>query len=112
MSALLSGAKWLPVLVLSVWCGLVSGLLEVAAIVVRKQTFDPNHLYGMSRHFVWLIPVTNLCIFLALGVVLKLLLWAWPRRVNWLAPRLLCALTLLPSSWLACRGSMGWPGLS
>jgi arylsulfatase A-like enzyme len=85
-----------PVLVLSVWCGLVSGLLEVGTIVVRKRTFDPNHLYEMSRHFVWLIPLTNLCIFLALGVVFKLLLLAWPRRANWLAPRVLFAMTLVP----------------
>jgi arylsulfatase A-like enzyme len=85
-----------PVLFLSAWCGLISGLLEVGTIVVRKRTFDPNHLYEMSRHFVWLVPLTNLCLFLALGVVWKLLLWAWPRRVNWLAPRLLCSLTLLP----------------
>jgi len=80
-----------------VWCGLVSGLLEVGTIVVRKRTFDPNHLYEMSRHFVWLIPLTNLCLFLALGVALKLLEKAWPRRVHWLAPRLLGSLTLLPS---------------
>ena len=46
-----------PVLVLSAWCGLVSGLLEVGTIVLRKRTFDPNHLYEMSRHFVWLIPL-------------------------------------------------------
>jgi len=85
-----------PVLVLSAWCGLVSGLLEVGTIVVRKRTFDPNHLNEMSRHFVWLIPLTNLCLFLALGIVLILLLLAWPRRVSWLAPRLLCSLTMLP----------------
>ena len=85
-----------PVLVASVWCGLVSGLLEVGTIVVRKRTFDPNHLYEMTRHFVWLIPLANLCLFLALGVILKLLFLAWPRRVNWLAPRLLGSLTLVP----------------
>ncbi len=85
-----------PVLIVSVWCGLVSGLLEVGTIVVRKRTFDPNQLYEMSRHFVWLIPLTNLCLFLALGVTLKLLARAWPRRVDWLAPRLLASLTLLP----------------
>ncbi len=85
-----------PVLILSVWCGLVSGLLEVGTIVVRKRAFDPNHLYEMSRHFVWLIPLTNLCLFLALGVTLKLLARARPRRVDWLAPRLLGSLTLLP----------------
>jgi arylsulfatase A-like enzyme len=84
------------VLVLSVWCGLVSGLLEVGTIVLRKRTFDPNHLYEMSRHFVWLIPLTNLCLFLALGVILKVLHLAWPRPVSWLAPRILCSLTLVP----------------
>ena len=56
-----------PALIVSAWCGLVSGLLEVGTIVVRKHTFDPNHLYEMSRHFVWLIPLTNLCLFLVLG---------------------------------------------
>ena len=79
-----------PVLILSAWCGLVSGLLEVGTIVVRKHTFDPNHLYGMSRHFVWLIPLINLCVFLALGIVLKLLVLAWPRRgPGWHSPALL-----------------------
>jgi arylsulfatase A-like enzyme len=85
-----------PTLVLSAWCGLVSGLLEVGTIVVRKRTVDPNHLYEMTRHFVLLIPLTNACLFLALGVALKLLARAWPRRAVWLAPRLLGALTLLP----------------
>ena len=56
--------------ILSAWCGLVAGLLEVATIVVRKSTFDVNHLYGMTRHFVWLIPLIDLGLFLALGIVL------------------------------------------
>jgi arylsulfatase A-like enzyme len=85
-----------PVLIVAVWCGLGSGLLEVGTIVVRKRTFDPNRLYEMSHHFVWLIPLTNLSLFLASGVALKLLALAWPRRIDWLAPRLLGALTLLP----------------
>jgi arylsulfatase A-like enzyme len=85
-----------PALIVAVSCGLGSGLLEVGTIVVRKQTFDPNRLYEMSRHFVWLIPLTNLSLFLASGVALKLLALAWPRRIDWLAPRLLGALTLLP----------------
>ena len=57
-------------LVLSLWCGLVAGPLEVGAIVLRKHLFDLNQFYWMSRHFVWLIPLTNLLIFLALGLVL------------------------------------------
>ncbi len=91
-----AGTGPLAILALSACCGLLSGLLEVGAIVVRKQTFDVNHLYGMSRHFVWLIPVTNLCIFLAIGVVAGLAVRAWPLRGRWLAVRVLGTLTLLP----------------
>lgn len=85
-----------PSLILSAWCGLVSGLLEVGTIVVRKHAFDPNRLYEMTRHFVWLIPITNLGLFLALGVLWKLAARAWPRRADWLAARLIVALTMLP----------------
>ncbi len=77
-----SGAKPLglvSMLLLSAWCGLVAGLLEVGTIVVRKSAFDVNHLYGMSRHFVWLIPVSNLCVFFTLGVLGWIIGLAWPR---------------------------------
>jgi arylsulfatase A-like enzyme len=84
------------ILSLSAWCGLVAGLLEVAALVVRKSAFDVNHLYGMTRHFVWLIPLINLGLFLAVGIVLAVIVRLRPRRGTWLAARLLCALTLLP----------------
>ena len=90
------GLVWL--LLLSAWCGLVAGLLEVGTIVLRKQAFDPNHLYGMSRHFVWLIPLTNLCVFLALGLLGCGVVLVWPRRGRWLFTRGLCALTLLPAA--------------
>jgi arylsulfatase A-like enzyme len=83
-------------LFLSAWCGVVAGLLEVGTIVLCKQMFDPNHLYGMSRHFVWLIPATNLCVFLALGCFGCLVGLAWPRRGRWLMARTLCALALMP----------------
>ena len=53
---------------LSAWCGLVSGLFEVGMIVLCKQVLDSNHLYRMSRHFIWLIPLANLCVFLTLGL--------------------------------------------
>jgi hypothetical protein len=81
---------------LSAWCGLVAGLFEVGTIVLRKHVFDPNQLYAMSRYFVWLIPVTNLCLFLALGCFGCIASLAWPRRGRWVVARLLCALTFLP----------------
>jgi arylsulfatase A-like enzyme len=85
-------------LALALWCGLVSGLLEVGITLVRKRLVDLNHLHWMSRHFVWLVPLTNLAIFLALGVVLSLVV-RWGRRGRWLAMRVLVALTLLPLFW-------------
>jgi arylsulfatase A-like enzyme len=84
------------ILVVSAWCGLVAGLLEVATIVVRKEAFDANRLFAMSRHFVWLVPLSNLCFFLLLGLIGSAAAWAWPRRGPRLLARSLCALVLLP----------------
>jgi arylsulfatase A-like enzyme len=55
----------------------------------------------MSRHFVWLIPATDLLIFLALGLVLSISVACWPRRGSWLATRVLCALSFLSLFWTA-----------
>jgi arylsulfatase A-like enzyme len=88
-------------LLMSAWCGLVAGLLEVGAIVLRKQVIDPDHLYKMSRHFVWLIPVSNLCVFLILGFFGCGVILVWPRRGCWLMARILCAFTLLPTILVA-----------
>jgi arylsulfatase A-like enzyme len=85
----------ISVFVLLSWCGLVAGLLEVIAIIVRKL-FDPNRFLLLSRDFAWLIPVTNLLVFVALGLVGWLVIWAWPRRGRWMLARGLCALTLWP----------------
>ena len=74
-------------LLLSAWSGLVAGLLEVGAFVLRKQTVDPDHLYGVSQHFVWLIPMANLCVFAAMGVFGCVVVLAWPRRGRWLFAR-------------------------
>ncbi len=86
---------------LSVWCGLVSGLVEVAITIVRKRTIDWNQLYWRSRHFIWLVPLTNLVIFFILGLGLWLVIRCWHRRGRWLAARLLCLLTLLSPFWAA-----------
>jgi hypothetical protein len=39
--------------ILSAWCGLVAGLLEVGTMVLCKQVFDPDQFYRISHHFVW-----------------------------------------------------------
>jgi arylsulfatase A-like enzyme len=98
------------VLILSLWCGLIAGPLEVGAIVLRKHTVDLNQLYWMSRHFVWLIPLTNLLIFLTIGLNFGLLALCG-RRGRWLAVRLLCALTVLPPLWAAFPRIYGVAGV-
>jgi arylsulfatase A-like enzyme len=83
-------------LFLSAWCGLVAGLLEVGTVVLRKHVFESDHLYRMSRHFVWLIPLSNLCVFVALGLAGCGVILVWPSRGRWLFARGLGAFALLP----------------
>jgi arylsulfatase A-like enzyme len=93
--------RLLPFVFLCVWCGLLAGLLEVAAIVVRKQFADINRLYWMSRHFVWLVPLTDLVVFVLLGLFIWLLSTFLHRRGRWLAYRLLCLVTFVSVLWAA-----------
>ena len=89
------------VLLLSAWCGLVAGLLEVGAIVLRKQTYDPDHLYKMSRHFVWMIPMVDVGVFLALGFCGYGVVRLWPSRGGRLFARVMAAMTVLPALLVA-----------
>ena len=91
----LNNLRCLTVSALSIWCGLLAGLLEVGVIVLRKQTVDLNHFYWMSRHFLWLIPLTNLLIFVSLGLAFSFLLLCWPCFGSHFAARSLCGVTLL-----------------
>jgi arylsulfatase A-like enzyme len=95
-------------LLLSVWCGLVAGLLEVATIVVRKHSVDPNHLYGMSRHFVWLIPIINAAVFTLFSVTGSLLGLVNRRAGAWVATRGMGALILLPPLLVALPRVYSW----
>ena len=88
-------------LALSAWCGLAAGLLEVGATVLRKRTYDPNHLYWMSRHFIWLVPLIDLGIFLLIGVVLYVLRAFGGRRGPYLANRFLGGCPNIPTCVIA-----------
>ena len=90
------GADLVSFLFLTAWCGLAAGLLEVGALVLRKQVLDADHFYRMSRHFVWLTPIANLAVFLAVGLLGCVIILVWPRHGRWLFTRILLALTLLP----------------
>ncbi len=73
----------------------------MATIVVRKQFFDPDQLYKFSRHFLWLMPLSNLAVFLTLGLVACGVVLIWPRPGRWLFKRGLGTLAILPAFLVA-----------
>ncbi len=89
------------VLVLTVWCGLAAGLLEVGTRALCRAIDPTKRLYMMSRHFIWLVPLVNLLVFMGLGLFLAVLTRLWPRLGGWLSPRLVCGLAILPSFLVA-----------
>ena len=88
-------------LLLSAWCGLVAGTLEVGTIALRKQMFDPDQISRISRHFVWMIPLSNLCVFVMLGLIGCVVVAVWPGRGRWLVVRGMGAIVILPSILVA-----------
>jgi arylsulfatase A-like enzyme len=87
----------LDVIALSAWCGLAAGLLEVGTRVLCRSIDGTNRLYMMSRHFLWLVPLTDLLLFFGMGLLLAVATTLWPRRGGWLSPRLICAGAILPA---------------
>lgn len=85
------------ILALAAGLGLSAGLLEVLSRVVCASVGWHGRFYRVSRHFVWLVPLSNLVIFFSLGVLFSLLTWVWPRVGRWLSLRLLGALALVPA---------------
>jgi arylsulfatase A-like enzyme len=85
------------VLLLSAWCGAAGGLLEVAARVLCRTINPTNRLYMMTRHFVWLAPLSNLFLFSLAGILLALAAVQWPQRGAWLATRIICIGAIFPT---------------
>jgi arylsulfatase A-like enzyme len=92
------------ILVLSAWCGLAGGLLEVATRVLCKYVDPTNRLYMLSRHFVWLAPLSTLLLFAGAGLFLVIGTKLWPRRVAWFCPRFICFWAVLPALMVASPG--------
>ena len=94
----------LDVLILAAWCGLAAGELEVAARVAQRSLSSTNRLYELTRHFVWLVPVINMLLFLFFGAMWRLAARRWPRRAGWLGLRLILIGAFLPTLSLLGRG--------
>jgi arylsulfatase A-like enzyme len=99
------------VLALAAWCGLVAGWLEVGMRVLCKVLIGTNRLYMMTRHFVWLIPLSNWLLFLVGGLLLAAATKAWPRMFGWLSPRVICAFALMPALLVAGPQIYPWAWL-
>jgi hypothetical protein len=56
-------------LLLAAWFGLAPGLLELALLVGRVVAFEKG-FFLRSRHFLWMVPLSDLVIFASLGLVL------------------------------------------
>jgi len=89
------------VLILAGWCGLAAGLLEVGARILCRYINPANRLYQVSRHFVWVAPLTYLLLFLAMGLFLAAVAWLWPGRGGWFSRRLIVACALVPALMVA-----------
>ncbi len=85
------------VLMLAASCGLTAGLLEVGTRVLCRSINPTKRLYQVSRHFIWLAPLTYLFFFLGIGIFLAAATRLWPRRGGWISPRLIMAAAILPS---------------
>jgi arylsulfatase A-like enzyme len=85
------------VLILAAWCGLAAGLLEVGTRILCRCINPTDRLYHVSRHFVWLAPLTYLLLFLAMGLFLAAVTRVWPRRGGWLSRHLIVACALVPA---------------
>jgi arylsulfatase A-like enzyme len=91
----------LDLIVLSTWCGLAAGLIEVGARILLRAINPTKRLYMMTRHFVWLSPLSNLLVFVGLGLCLAMLVWFWPKLGAWVGARLILAFTVLPALMVA-----------
>ena len=83
-------------ILLSIWSGLAAGLLEAGTRVLCRAIDPSQRLYLMSRHFIWLGPLSNLVFFLGMGLFLAVAIMFVPRATGWFGPRLICACTILP----------------
>ncbi len=85
------------VLPLAFWFGLASGLLELALLVVRVKVFEGG-AFLRSGHFVWMVPVSDVCLFLSVGLAIGWLARAWS---GW-GPRLVVGVFVFQ----ACLGQL------
>lgn len=83
-----------PIVSTFAWLGLMAGWLELACMTSWRALY-PHRSMNMlrtNRHYVWMVPVSEVVIFTVAGLVLALVDRFWPRFSRWLSLRLAMAL--------------------
>ena len=55
----------------TLWFGMVSGALELAAFLLKCHYLDPRN-YNVSRHFPWMYPLAGILVVGGPGLLLAL----------------------------------------
>ncbi len=78
------------------WLGLVVGLVEVGILLYQKYRNQVSMIGSLrlNRHYPWMIPLSYLAVFVAVGLALELLRRARPGLARRVAPAALGALAL------------------
>lgn len=68
-------------LLLAVWFGLLSGIVELMVQVVTRKIIHPNEISLIAFDFFWMIPLAQVILFSLVGLVFFLVALRWPRLV-------------------------------
>jgi arylsulfatase A-like enzyme len=83
------------ILARAAWFGLVTGLGEVAALVLHQATSTSSTLGALqlNRHFIWMIPATHLGVALIVAAPFLALAFRWPTASRLGSIRVMLALS-------------------
>ncbi len=71
------------IVLLGIWFGLLTGLLEAAFQLVKMLTVQSiNVPESTSLDVIWMAPITDAALFAAMAVVLAFAAWCWPELVS------------------------------
>jgi arylsulfatase A-like enzyme len=69
-------------LVFAAWFGLVGGYFDLGMIFLKKDVFHATLYYEQSKHFRWTVPLANLVVLMAVGLIVAALGRVRPGLVN------------------------------
>ena len=94
------------ILLLSAWFGLAAGLVELFLLAVRVELSEKG-FFLRSKHFVWMVPVSDLAIYVTAGLFVCVLPLVGRRvPLRWLLGLLIFLACL--SQLLLVRGLYSW----